>query len=316
MEPLLTCDQNDKLSLFPVKRPHIYKLFTQAVECFWGPGEVDAGADRTDYESMNEGQQKFVRHVLGFFAVGDSLVIQNCLENFCSEVQDNSARLFFAFQAGIEAIHSVVYNELIQTIIADPTEREQLFKANLTLPCVAEKTEWVAKHMDKRLPFARRLIVFLCLEGIFFQGSFACVFYIRKLNKMNGFTFANEMIAKDEGLHATHLVALYKELNNPLDRGQLIGIIDEAVDIETRFITEAIPCRLLGINSDMMSQYIRYVADFWLAELGEPKFYKCDNPFGFMESISMQAKSNFFEKRVAEYSTPICKGEFDIASDF
>ena len=217
MEPLLTCD-DDKLSLFPVKRPHIYKLFTQAVECFWGPGEVDSGSDRADYESMSEGQQQFVRHVLGFFAVGDSLVIQNCLENFCGEVQDNSARLFFAFQAGIEAIHAVVYNELIETIIADSHEREQLFKANLTLPCVAEKTAWVAKHMDKRLSFASRLIVFLCLEGLFFQGSFACVFYIRKLNKMAGFTFANEQISKDEALHARHLVALYKELNHRLDR--------------------------------------------------------------------------------------------------
>lgn len=209
-----------------------------------------------------------------------------------------------------------MYNELIETIIADSHEREQLFKANLTLPCVAEKTAWVAKHMDKRLSFASRLIVFLCLEGLFFQGSFACVFYIRKLNKMAGFTFANEQISKDEALHARHLVALYKELNHRLDREMLIKIIDEAVDIETRFITEAIPCRLLGINSESMSQYIRYVADYWLAELGEPKFYKCDNPFGFMQSISLQAKSNFFEKRVAEYATPIHKGEFDVTSDF
>ncbi len=315
MEPLLTCD-GDKLSLFPLKRPHLYRLFTESVEMFWSPGEVDACTDKTDYENMSEGQQQFVRHVLGFFAVGDSLVIQNCLEHFCGEVQDNSARLFFAFQAGMEAIHSVVYNELIETIIADPEQKEELFRANMTLPCVAEKTAWVQRHMDKRLSFARRLIAFLCLEGIMFQGSFACVFYIRKLNKMPGFTFANEQISKDEAQHARHLVALYKELNHRLDRALLIRIIDEAVEIETRFITEAIPCRLLGINSDLMSQHIRYVADFWLTALGEEKFYHCECPFDFMKTIALGCKSNFFERRVAEYRTPLDKGEFGLDDEF
>ena len=309
---------SSRLSLFPVARPDLYELFEQQLAAFWHHHEVDLGQERQDYLKLNDGQRRFISHVLAFFAVADQLVIENLIENFMSDVTDPSARLCFAFQTGMEAIHAVTYNLLLDATVPDKVEKERLYSADETVPVVREKILWARKFMDKRRSFASRLLAFICLEGIHFSGSFAAVYYIGTLGLMPGLCFANKKIAADESMHASTGVAIYNALpaDERLNRAQLIEIVDEAVEIETNFICEAIPCRLLGMNSDAMSQYVRFVADHWLHELQQPPFYCVSNPFDWMEKISLRCTENFFEARVSAYQLSTNRGEFGLSEDF
>lgn len=300
-EPILT-ENKDRFVLYPIKHNDIWNFHKKAEASFWTAQEIDLVQDLTDWATkLNDDERHFVKHILAFFAASDGIVNENLAENFVRDVQYTEAKFFYGFQIMMENIHSETYSLLIDTLIRDEAEKDKLFHAIDTLDCVRKKAEWALRWIDKG-SFAERLIAFAAVEGIFFSGSFCSIFWLKKRGLMPGLAFSNELISRDEGLHCDFACHLYTHhIVNKLPQQQIIDIITNAVEIEKEFVCDALPVRLIGMNADLMSQYIEFVADRLLVELGCPKYYNSANPFDFMEYISMQNKTNFFEKRVAEY---------------
>lgn len=300
-EPILA-KSNDRFVLFPIRHDDIWKFYKKAEASFWTAEEIDLAQDLVDWnEKLNDDERHFVKHVLAFFAASDGIVNENLAENFLSEVQYTEAKFFYGFQVTIENIHSETYSLLIDTYIKDKKEKDYLFNAIDNIPCVKKKADWALRWIDEG-SFAERLIAFAAVEGIFFSGSFCSIFWLKKRGLMPGLSFSNELISRDEGLHCDFACLLYNQhLVNKLPKETVTKIITDAVEIEKEFVTDAIPVKLIGMNADLMKQYIEFVADRLLAELGCNRVYNSTNPFDFMDMISIQGKTNFFEKRVAEY---------------
>jgi ribonucleoside-diphosphate reductase subunit M2 len=301
-EPLLIEDPT-RFVIFPIKHNDIWAMYKKAEACFWTAEEVDLSSDHKDWQNMSKNERHFVSHVLAFFAASDGIINENLAMNFCTEVQATEARCFYGFQIAIENIHSEVYSLLIDTYVRDPAEKSTLLNAIETVPCVMKKASWALKWLDsKSVSFAERLIAFAAVEGIFFSGSFCAVFWLKKRGLMPGLCFSNELISRDEGMHCDFAVLLYSKLVNKLSQERIYEIIDNAVAIEAEFVSEALSVELIGMNSRLMVQYIKFCADRLLLDLGCEKKYKVANPFDWMEMISLQGKTNFFEKRVSEYA--------------
>jgi ribonucleoside-diphosphate reductase beta chain len=301
MEKILEENKN-RFVLFPLQYHDIWEFYKKSQASFWTAEEIDLSSDLADWEKLNAGEQHFVKHVLAFFAASDGIVNENLAENFVSEVQYTEAKFFYGFQIMMENIHSETYSLLIDTYIKDKDEQNHLFNAIDTVPAVQKKAEWALKWISSE-SFVERLIAFAAVEGIFFSGSFCSIFWLKKRGLMPGLSFSNELISRDEGLHTDFAVHLYNHhIENKLSRERLIEIIDSALTIEKEFITEALPVSLIGMNSDLMKQYLEYVSDRLLIDLGVGKIYNSENPFDFMKNIAMENKTNFFEKRVGEYS--------------
>lgn len=299
-EPILQ-ENADRFVLFPIRHNEIWQMYKKAEASFWTAEEIDLMQDLNDWENrLNEDEKHFVKHVLAFFAASDGIVNENLAINFLNEVQYPEARCFYGFQIMIENIHSETYSLLIDTYIKDPAEKDYLFHAIQNLDCVSKKADWALRWISKG-SFAERLIAFAAVEGIFFSGSFCSIFWLKKRGLMPGLSFSNELISRDEGLHCDFACLLYKNLVNKLSEETVKAIIADAVEIEKEFISDALPVRLIGMNADLMKQYIEFVADRLLVSLGYSKIYNSTNPFDFMEMISMPGKTNFFEKRVSEY---------------
>ncbi|MBJ6143284.1 ribonucleoside-diphosphate reductase small subunit [Hymenobacter sp. BT559] len=299
MEPLLAENPN-RFVLFPIQNPQVWEFYKKAEASFWTAEEIDLGQDQKDWNSLNDNERHFIKHVLAFFAASDGIVNENLAINFMQEVQMPEARCFYGFQIMMENIHSETYSLLIDTYIKDPKEKDYLFNALETVPAVQRKGQWALTWINSE-NFAERLIAFAAVEGIFFSGSFCSIFWLKKRGLMPGLTFSNELISRDEGLHCDFACLLYSYLENKLPEARVQEIIRDAVTIEQEFVTEALPVSLIGMNARTMSQYIEFVADRLLVSLGCGKIYNSTNPFDFMEMISVQGKTNFFEKRVAEY---------------
>ena len=299
-EPLLAEDPN-RFVLFPIEHNDIWQMYKQAEASFWTAEEIDLSPDLSDWEKLNDGERHFIKHILAFFAASDGIVNENLGVNFLTEVQYPEAKCFYGFQIMMENIHSETYSLLIDTYVKDPKEKDYLFNALDTVPCVQKKGEWALRWINSE-NFVERLVAFAAVEGIFFSGSFCSIFWLKKRGLMPGLSFSNELISRDEGLHCEFACLLYtKYIKNKLSQARVHEIILDAVKIEKEFITDALPVALIGMNARLMQQYIEYVADFWLERLGYDKYYGAANPFDFMTTISLQGKTNFFEKRVAEY---------------
>lgn len=299
-EPLLQ-DNPNRFVLFPIQYQDIWDMYKKQQACFWVVEEIDLASDLKDWESLNEDEKHFIKYVLAFFAASDGIVLENLIENFASEVQVPEVRCFYGFQSMMENIHSETYSLLIDTYINDAKEKDFLFKAIENIPAVTKKAEWAIKWINKNDSFAERLIAFAAVEGIFFSGSFCAIFWLKKRSLMPGLSFSNELISRDEGLHTDFACLLYKHMVNKVTNERIYEIITEAVTIEHEFVTESLPVELIGMNSKLMSQYIEFVADRLIFALGAPKYYKATNPFEWMDMISLQGKTNFFEKKVSEY---------------
>ena len=301
IEPILEENEN-RFVIFPIQHHDIWEWYKKQEACFWTAEEIDLHQDLTDWQNkLSDDERYFIKHILAFFAASDGIVNENLAENFVNEVQYSEVKFFYGFQIMMENIHSETYSLLIDTYVKDEKEKDQLFNAIETFPAIKKKADWALKWIDSD-SFAERLIAFAAVEGIFFSGAFCSIYWLKKRGLMPGLTFSNELISRDEGLHCDFACLLYtKHLKNMLPKEQVAGIIQDAVEIEKEFVTDALPVRLIGMNSDLMSQYIEFVADRLLVELGNEKIYNATNPFGFMEMISIQGKTNFFEKRVGEY---------------
>ena len=299
-EEVLLKENKDRFVLLPIKYPEIWEMYKKTEASFWTAEEIDLSDDQKHWDGLNDGERHFISHVLAFFAASDGIVNENLAVNFMREVQLPEARCFYGFQIMMENIHSETYALLIDTYIKDPVEKDRLFNAIETVPCVKRKAEWALRWIDGG-NFAERLVAFAAVEGIFFSGSFCSVFWFKKRGLMPGLTFSNELISRDEGMHCEFACLLYRMLENKLSEEAVQGIIRDAVEIEKEFVTDALPVALIGMNAKLMSQYIEFVADRWLVELGYSKIYNTTNPFDFMEMISLQGKTNFFEKRVGDY---------------
>lgn len=301
-EPLLTEDEN-RFVMFPIQHDDIWAMYKKQVECFWRAEEVDLSKDLMSWETLNDEEKYFIKMIIAFFAASDGIVTENLAMRFMGEVQSSEARAFYGFQIAMENIHSEMYSLLIDTYIKDRQEKQTLFQAIQNFPCIKKKADWAIKWIqDKRSSFATRLIAFACVEGIFFSGAFCSIYWLKKRGKMPGLTFSNELISRDEALHTEFAILLYNKLAKKLSKKKVIEIIQEAVDIEREFICEALPCRLIAMNSKLMCQYIEFVADRLALQLGCDKIYNASCPFDFMEMISIEGKTNFFEKRVGEYA--------------
>ncbi len=299
-EPLLIENKN-RFVLFPIQHGDIWQMYKKAEASFWTAEEIDLAQDLVNWEGLNDGERHFISHVLAFFAASDGIVNENLGANFFNEVQYPEAKCFYGFQIMMENIHAETYSLLIDTYIKDPKEKQRLFHALDTVPCVGRKAEWALKWINSD-NFAERLVAFAAVEGIFFSGSFCSIFWLKKRGLMPGLTFSNELISRDEGLHCDFACMLYTDhLNTKLSVDRVYEIIRDAVSIEQEFVTDALPVNLIGMNAKLMNEYIEFVADRLIQALGYPKIYNSSNPFDFMEMISLQGKTNFFEKRVAEY---------------
>ncbi len=299
-EPILK-ENKGRFVLFPIQHNDIWEFYKKAEASFWTAEEIDLSQDLKDWENLNDGERHFISHVLAFFAASDGIVNENLAENFVAEVQYTEAKFFYGFQIAIENIHSETYSLLIDTYIKDSKEKDRLFNAIETMPFVKKKAEWALRWIDEG-SFAERLIAFAAVEGIFFSGSFCSIFWLKKRGLMPGLSFSNELISRDEGLHCDFACLLYNNhLVNKLPKERVTEIITDAVAIEKEFVTDALPVKLIGMNAELMCQYIEFVADRLLMELNCDKVYNATNPFDFMELISLQGKTNFFEKRVGEY---------------
>ena len=308
MEPLFDTSKSagEKYTLFPIahNEEDLYKLYKKAVASFWTVEEIDFNKDKEDWEKLGENEQYFIKQVLAFFAGSDGIVQENLATRFQRDIQSPVARLFYAFQNAMEGVHSETYSLLIDQYVKDPEEQNKYFRAIDQIPCIRKKADWALKWIDSGDSYATRLVAFACVEGIFFSGSFCAIYWLKKRGLMPGLTFSNELISRDEGLHTEFAVTLYHKLQNKISKDQIEVIIREAVVIEKEFITEALPCSLLGMNARDMAQYIEFVADRLALQFGIQKIYKSTNPFDFMELISLEGKTNFFEKKVSEYSKP------------
>ncbi|EMR70452.1 Ribonucleotide-diphosphate reductase (RNR), small subunit [Eutypa lata] len=301
-EPLLQ-ENPHRFVLFPIKYHEIWQMYKKAEASFWTAEEIDLSKDLHDWNNrVNDDEKFFISHILAFFAASDGIVNENLVERFSGEVQIPEARCFYGFQIMMENIHSETYSLLIDTYIKEPTQRTHLFNAIDTIPAIRKKADWALRWInDKQSTFAQRLIAFAAVEGIFFSGAFASIFWLKKRGLMPGLTFSNELISRDEGLHTDFACLLFSHLKNRPSKQLIQDIIIDAVQIEQEFLTEALPCGLLGMNANLMKQYIEFVADRLLLALGNDKYYRSTNPFDFMENISLGGKTNFFEKRVGEY---------------
>jgi ribonucleoside-diphosphate reductase beta chain len=297
---ILLKENKDRFVLLPINYPKVWEIYKRHEASFWTAEEIDLSGDLKDWASLNDGERHFITHVLAFFAASDGIVNENLAVNFMSEVQIPEARCFYGFQIMMENIHSETYALLIDTYVKDPVEKDRLFHAIDTVPAVKKKAEWALRWINNG-NFAERLVAFAAVEGIFFSGSFCSIFWLKKRGLMPGLTFSNELISRDEGLHCEFACLLYGMLQNKLSQEEVHRIIGDAVAIEKEFITDALPVALIGMNSALMAQYIEFVADRWLSELGYAKIFNAANPFDFMEMISLQGKTNFFEKRVGDY---------------
>ena len=301
-EPLLTENEN-RYVMFPIVDADIWKMYKKQMDCFWRAEEIDLSKDIKHWPTLTENEQHFVKHILAFFAASDGIVLENLGQRFMNEVQIAEARAAYGFQIMMENIHSETYSLLIDTLVKEEREKTKLFEAINNFPCIKKKADWAIKWInDKRSSFATRLIAFACVEGIFFSGAFCSIYWLKKRGLMPGLTFSNELISRDEGMHTEFAVLLFSKLEKKPKRAKILEIFKDAVEIEKEFICEALPCKLIGMNSKLMSQYIEFVADRLLVQLGYNKHYKTSNPFDFMEMISLEGKTNFFEKRVGDYS--------------
>ena len=301
-EPLLR-DNPNRYVLFPIEYNDIWKMYKQAVGSFWTTEEVKLDKDMKDWLKLTDNEKYFIKHILAFFAASDGIVLENLAMRFMSDVQISEARAFYGFQIAIENIHSEMYSLLIDTYIKSNDERTYLFNAIENIPCIKKKAEWTIKWINDDISnFSTRLVAFACVEGIFFSGSFCAIFWLKKRGLMPGLTVSNEFISRDEALHTEFAILLYSYIKNRLSQSNVHKIIKDAVTLEKEFIIDAIPCAMIGMNSDLMSQYIEYVADRLVVQLGYNKIYNVENPFSFMELISMENKTNFFEERVTSYS--------------
>lgn len=317
-EPLLVPDDN-RFVMFPIKHNDIWEMYKKQIDCFWRAEEIDLSKDLTNWESLNADERHFISMILAFFAASDGIVLENLASRFMSEIQVSEARAFYGFQIAMENVRSETYSLLIETYIKDKEEKSKLFNAIEHFPCIKKKSDWAQKWIhDNRSSFATRLVAFACVEGIFFSGAFCSIYWLKKRGLMPGLTFSNELISRDEALHCEFAILLYSKLLKKIDKARIHELIKEAVDIETEFICEALPCRLIGMNSELMSQYIRFVADRLCVQLGYKKIYNVSNPFDFMELISLEGKTNFFERKVGEYALANKKSEdaFDFNGDF
>ena len=302
MEPLLT-ETEDRFVMFPIKDESIWAMYKKQVECFWRAEEVDLSKDLASWATLTSDEQNFIKAIIAFFAASDGIVLENLAVRFMSDVQLCEARAFYGFQIAMENIHSEMYSLLIDTYIRDKEEKTRLFQALQHYPCIKKKADWTRQWIHSpTASFAARLLAFACVEGIFFSGAFCAIFWLKKRGLMPGLTFSNELISRDEALHTEFAILLYKKLVHPLPASLVRDIIREAVKIEQEFICEALPCRLIGMNAPQMAKYIEFVADRLSLQLGYPSIYGGTNPFDFMEMISIEGKTNFFEKRVGEYA--------------
>lgn len=322
-EPLLKNNTN-KFVLFPIEHEDIFEMYKTQMQLFWTAEELDIEADLNDWNNkLSDNERHFIKYVLAFFAASDGIVSQNLAERFYNEVEYTEAKFFYGFQLMMENIHSEVYSLLIDTYIKDTEEKNHLFNAIQTVPAVMKKAEWAVKWINSTDSFAERLVAFCAVEGIFFSGSFCAIFWLKKKGLMvNGLGTSNEFISRDEGFHCEFAAHLYKNhLVNKLPQSKVYEIITNAVEIEKEFIIEALPVSLIGMNSDLMSQYIEFVADRWLLILGYEKYYNATNPFEFMDNMNLQTKSNFFEKKVSDYrkasiGNSVSDFKFELDNDF
>lgn len=304
LEPTL-----DRFTVFPIKHQNLWDLYKKAQMSNWTAEEIDFSKDMEDWKNLTDNEQKFIKYILAFFAGSDGIVFENINNNFADEVQSSEARSFYAYQAHNEMVHGETYSKLIDKYIKDTTEKKQLFQAIQTIPCIERKAKWAMKWFDTSRPFAERLFAFACVEGIFFSGSFCAIFWLKKRGLLPGLCFSNELISRDEGLHQEFAVEVFNMLRNKPSMDVIHTIIREAVEIEKNFILDALPCSLIGMNADKMAEYIEYVSDRLLKQIGHPTIWNSKNPFDFMENISLDGKTNFFEKRVGDY------GKMDDDSD-
>jgi len=300
-EEIILLPNNSRFCMFPIQYKEIWEIYKKAVASFWTVEEVDLSTDKKHWIYFTEDERHFVCHVLAFFASSDGIVIENLASRFLKDVQIPEARAFYGFQIAIENIHSEMYSLLLDTLIDDPAAKVELFNSINTLPCVKLKADWALKWIESASSFSTRLVAFACVEGIFFSGSFCAIFWLKKRGLMPGLSFSNELISRDEGLHCDFACILYSTLRNQLSYSDILQIVIEAVNIELCFICDALPVSLIGMNALLMGDYIKFCADRLLIALGYPAHYNISNPFDFMELISLQGKTNFFEKRVGDY---------------
>jgi len=308
MDPILA-PSTARFTTFPIRYTDLWALYKKAIASFWTVEEIDLGGDLKDWEKLNDSEKHFIKHVLAFFAASDGIVMENIDLNFSKDVQIPEARSFYAYQSFNESIHSETYSLMIDKLVSDPEEKANLFKAIEHVPAVKRKAEWALRWLgtgpssEETVPFAQRLVAFACVEGIFFSGSFCAIFWLKKRGLMPGLSFSNELISRDEGLHQEFAVTLYHNLKTKLDDNTIFQIVVEALDIERDFVTEALPCRLIGMDATDMNEYIMFVAQRLLTQLGVTQHtIVAKNPFDWMENISLEGKTNFFEKRVGDYS--------------
>jgi ribonucleoside-diphosphate reductase subunit M2 len=290
-----------KYTMFPVDDAAVWDMYKKQVDCFWRVEEVDLSKDVGHWAQLTPDERHFISHILAFFAASDGIVLENLALRFMKDVETAEARAFYGFQVAMENIHSEMYSLLIDTYITDPTTKEQMFNAVTEFPCIQRKAEWAIKWISDEAPFATRLVAFAIVEGVFFSGAFCSIYWMKTRGVMPGLTFSNELISRDESMHTDFAVLLYRKQPRLTDEAFHV-IMKDAVEIEKDFITEALPCRLLGMNAEAMKQYIEFVADRLCVQLGHPKLFGATNPFSFMELLSLEGKTNFFEKRVGEYA--------------
>ena len=314
-EPLLTPDDN-RFVMFPIRHDDIWQMYQKQVDCFWRPEEIDLTKDLDHWNTLNADERFFISSILAFFAASDGIVLENLASRFMTDVQVSEARAFYGFQIAMENIHSTTYSLLIETYIKDHMEKHKLFNAIEHFPCIKKKSDWAQKWIhDNRSSFATRLVAFACVEGIFFSGAFCSIFWLKKRGLMPGLTFSNELISRDEALHCEFAILLYSKLVKKMDKARIHEIIKEAVEIETEFICDALPCKLIGMNAELMTQYIQFVADRLCVQLGYKKIYNAANPFDWMELISLEGKTNMFERKIGDYSLAN-KSNADTAFEF
>lgn len=318
-QELLLAPDDNRFVMFPIKFDDIWKMYKKQMDCFWRAEEVDLSKDLTHWESLNGDEKHFISMILAFFAASDGIVLENLASRFMNDVQISEARAFYGFQIMMENVHSETYSLLIESYIKNKEEKSKLFNAITNFPCIKKKSDWAQKWIhDNRSSFSTRLVAFACVEGIFFSGAFCSIYWLKKRGLMPGLTFSNELISRDEALHTEFAILLYSKLNKKTEKSRVYEIIKEAVEIETEFICEALPCKLIGMNSEMMIQYIKFVADRLIVQLGYKKIYNVTNPFPWMELISLEGKTNFFERHVSEYSlaNKDTNDAFEISDDF
>jgi len=303
IEPILEDPGTSRYTLFPIKYTDVWEMYKKAQASLWTVEEVDLSKDKSDFDSMSDGQKHFIMHTLAFFAASDGIVNDNLIERFTNELKYPEIRCFYGFQIMMENVHSEMYSLLIDTYVSNISQKEKLFNAIENFPCIQKKAEWCMKWINcEKSVFAERVIAFAAVEGIFFSGSFASIFWLKQKGVMSGLTISNEFISRDERLHCEFACLLFSKIVNKPSTARVTEIIKEAVDIELEFVIDALPVALLGMNATLMSQYIKFVADFWLVRLGCEKLYKVENPFDFMELISLEGKTNMFEDRVSSYA--------------